>query len=51
MQIPTIGKVGTQLSGAAFFSMLDYQAGFHQIPIDEKSNVIDFFYSVLEVLL
>ena len=40
MQIPTLDEVSSQLNGATMFSTLDCEGGFHQIPIEEKSQLL-----------
>ena len=40
MQIPTLDEMNAKLNGAAFFTTLDCQGGFHQIPIAKTSQLL-----------
>ena len=40
MQIPTLYEMNVKLNGAAFFTTLDCQGGFHQIPIARTSQLL-----------
>ena len=40
MQIPTLDEMNAKLNGAAFFTTLDCQGGFHQIPIAETRQLL-----------
>ena len=35
--MPKVDDIFSQLNGAKYFSMLDLQAGYHHIPLDEPS--------------
>jgi hypothetical protein len=41
--LPTTDNLLAQLSGAKFFSKLDCNSGFHQIPLDEESQELTTF--------
>ena len=41
--LPTIEEITTRLTGAKFFSTLDAQSGFWQIPLDEESSRLTTF--------
>ena len=44
-QLPTIEDITSRLSGAKFFSKLDANYGYWQIPLDEDSQLLKTFNS------
>ena len=46
MQIPTLDEMNAKLNGAAFFTTLDCQGGFYQIPVAKNKPIaIDFLHT------
>ena len=44
-QLPTVEEITTRLSGAKYFSKVDANSGFWQVPLDEESQLLTTFHT------